>query len=365
MSNDLRDLIKTYLVKNPELNFTEIADKMLEDGATSKSHRTLRMYASIIAQEVIADDLLELEGAPVPTALVDFTNTEDGTDLELPFLDASGDLLTLDQFDVKITMKRVPKILILDIETARMIVGVWKLGFKEHIGPDQVIHDWFMYGWSAKWLFDAKVMRDFVTAEEAKERDDKRICSSLWAIVNEADIIVTHNGLKFDMPKISTRFFLNGLDPFSSYQSVDTYKVATKQFGFSSNSLNYIAQIALHREKVKTTYGLWVECENAVPEALAYMEEYCVADVCLEEEVYLALRPWIKGHPNIGVLVSTEHAVCPNCGGSSFTETGTVYTTQQNAYSEVKCDSCGAINRTKKSLITTEQRKNMLVPAAH
>jgi DNA polymerase elongation subunit (family B) len=359
MSNDLYDLIKTYMTKNPTLNFTEIADLIIEDGATTKSHRTLRLYAA----EVAAEALLELNGAVVPTALVDMSDETD-------FIDTGSDGTALEQelpfeYDVVITKKRTPKVLVLDIETARMIVGVWKLGYKEVIGQDQVIKDWFIYGWAAKWLFDAKVMRDFVTPEEATARDDKRICESLWAIVDEADIIITHNGIKFDMPKISTRFFLNGLPPFSSYQNIDTYRIASKQFGFSSNALNYIAQIALHREKVKTTYSLWVECENAVPESLAFMEEYCVADVCLEEEVYLALRPWIKGHPNLGVLVSTEHPVCPNCGGDSFTETGTVYTTQQNAYSEVRCDSCGAVNRTKKSLITTEQRKNMLVPAAH
>jgi predicted nucleic-acid-binding Zn-ribbon protein len=354
MSNDLHDLIKTYLLKNPELNFTELADKILEDKASNKSHRTLRLYASVIAQELVADDLLELEEENITTM--------DAVD-ESTFVDAAS----IPQFDVKVTVsvKRVPKILILDIETARMIVGVWKLGYKEHIGPEQVIKDWFILGWAAKWLFDAKIMRDFVTPEEAKERDDKRICISLWSLLDEADIVITHNGLKFDIPKVSTRFLLNGLPPFSSIQQVDTYKVFVKQFGVSSNSLNYIAQIMLHREKVKTSYNLWIECENSVPEALAFMEEYCVADVCLEEEVYVAVRGWIKGHPNLGVLVSTEHPVCPNCGGDSFTEGGSYYTTQQNAYTSVRCDSCGAVNRTKKTIITTEQRKNMLVPAAH
>lgn len=30
-------------------------------------------------------------------------------------------------------------------------------------------------------------------------------------LVNQADIVVTHNGDKFDLPKINSRFIVNGL----------------------------------------------------------------------------------------------------------------------------------------------------------
>jgi len=293
----------------------------------------------------------------------------------LTYFNENGETETLQHFGISAeTLRRYerkkkffdtkePKILLLDIETSRMIVGTWRLG-KQRLGPDQVIHDWFMFGWSCKWLFSAEVMSDFVTAKEALNRDDKRICKSLWKLVNDADIIISHNGNRFDTPKMNSRFLLNGLLPPMPYQTIDTYKIAYKQFGFSSNALNFLGKIMLNKQKIHTDYQLWIDCENGDQEALDKMEEYCKGDTSLLEDVYIELRGWIKSHPNMAVLMDAQEQCCPNCGGFEFEEGDGYYTTPQNKYISVRCKSCGAVNRKKSSEITKEQRKVMLVPNA-
>ena len=357
MTQDIRDIVIEYVLKNPDLNSTEVADAILEDNASSLAHRTLRRYAAEVRGNVQTDK----------SKILTPDNDEE-------FMDVSpvSDLLELDPLatiipPVTVVKKSVkaPKILVLDIETARMIVGVWQINKTQYVGPDQIIKDRFMLGWASKWLFDPKYMSDFVTGQEALDRDDKRICESLWPILEEADIVITHNGLKFDLPMINTRFLTNSLKPTMPYLQIDTYKIASKIFGFSSNSLNWIGKSILSQEKVKTNYQLWIECERGVQASIDYMQEYCKGDVGLLEEVYFELRPWIKSHPNLGVLMDATTKICPNCGGTAFDTIGGYYTTPQNLYNAVRCSSCGAVNRLSSTLLTKEQRINILVPAAH
>ena len=68
----------------------------------------------------------------------------------------------------------LPKILILDIETAPMRVYVWRR-WKQNVYPDQVISDWFMLTWSAKWLYSEEIISDRLTSQEAINENDKRI----------------------------------------------------------------------------------------------------------------------------------------------------------------------------------------------
>ena len=89
---------------------------------------------------------------------------------------------------------KFPKILILDIETAPMRAYVWKR-WKENISLDQTISEWFCLCWSCKWLYSNHVMSDVLTPDEVKREDDSRIMTSLWTIINDADIIVTHNSI--------------------------------------------------------------------------------------------------------------------------------------------------------------------------
>ncbi len=358
MSNDNYSIIEDYVIKNPTLSATAVADLITDDGATNLSHRTLRLYVSNIrgereAKQLTIEDQVE--------DIQDQINRNN--DMIEDLAEGLMDLLLSD--DVVIKPKRVPKILYLDIETARMIVGVWSIGKVFSIGPEQVIKDWFIYGWAARWQGSDDTISAFVTPEEALARDDKRIMTILWTILEEADVVVTHNGDKFDIPKVKTRFIMNGLPPLSSFRSVDTYRIVSKQFAFASNSLKYLSHIITEKEKMLTTYSLWIECEKGVPEALQYMESYCIGDIDALQEVYLMLRPWAKGHVNLAVFTNSDEACCPNCASEDIHVIDSMYTTQQNAFPEMRCNSCGAVNRAKDTLISSAKRKAMIVPSAH
>lgn len=241
-----------------------------------------------------------------------------------------------------------PKILIFDIETAPVKAYVWKM-WKENIHLDQIISDWFCIAWSAKWLYSTTTMGEVLTPQEIQHEDDSRIMKSLWSLIDEADIVVTHNGNRFDIPRINARFIINGLEPTKPYFSIDTCQVAKKQFGFSSNKLDALATYFNIDHKLHTDFDLWKNCMNGDQEALTYMLHYNKKDVIILEEVYLKLRPWIKNHPNIGNLQG-QQTVCSACGSDELKLIpDKYYFTSVGKYPIFRCTKCGAISRGRKS----------------
>lgn len=253
---------------------------------------------------------------------------------------------------------RRPKILILDIETAPSSAYVWRM-WKENISQDQIISDWFIICWSAKWLGSPEIISERLTPSEAVEKYDYRILGRLWALLDEADIVIAHNGNKFDIPKINTRFIVSGFLPTRPYKQIDTLLVAQKEFAFSKNSLNSLAEMFGIPGKLPTSFKLWERCLQGDAEALKYMEEYNKQDILVLEDVYIKIRPWIKGHPNLNLYIDSNRPVCPKCGGTRFEPYGKYYT-NVNRYPAYKCKKCGAVSHSRISELDREDRKRII-----
>lgn len=253
------------------------------------------------------------------------------------------------------------KILIIDIETAPVRGWVWGL-WNNNLSIDQVESDWFALTWAAKWLFEDKVYSGCVTPKEAIEQTDKRIMQGIWELLNEADIVVAHNGDKFDIPKLNTRFLINGMNPPMPYQSIDTLKHIKRQFAFSSNKLEFVNRmLGLPRKSHNEGFPLWTKCYKGEKGALDTMLEYNINDVKILEDTYLRLRPWIKPHPNTGLFILDESAHrCPTCGSNKLQEQGKKYYTTVNAYVQFRCENCGATGRKRTSDLPIKQRRHIL-----
>ena len=250
------------------------------------------------------------------------------------------------------------KILLFDIETTPMEVYVWGLIGNKYIQPNNIIKDWNVLSWSAKWLFDSRVMSDVQTPKEAINRDDERIIGSIWSLIDQADILIAHNGDKFDLKKLNTRFHMNGLYPPSPYLSIDTLKVVKKSFAFSSNKLDYLSQIMTNRNKLATNFKLWTDCLHGSRIALKKMLDYNEEDVRLLEEVYMELRPWVKSHPNVNLYSDVEG--CPSCGSDELKPNGGYYTTISNKYQSYSCVECGSLSRKLESELSAEERQAIM-----
>jgi len=238
----------------------------------------------------------------------------------------------------------LPKILLFDIETSLMEVYVWGL-YKQFISHNNIIKDkdgkektWFVISWAAKWLYDENVLSDIVTAREAKKRKDDRVLQSIWELLDEADIVIGHNLDRFDIRKLNARFIDNDIKPPSPYKTIDTLKVARREFAFVSYKQDYLTKHFELQNKLETSFDLWVDCMKGDQKSLDLMESYNRHDVIGLEEVYLKIRPYIKNHPNLGVLMDSD--VCPNCGCEDLEELETFYFTTANKFPVYRCTGC-------------------------
>lgn len=251
---------------------------------------------------------------------------------------------------------KLPKILVFDIETSPLKAYVWSR-WKQNIHLEQTISEWFMLTWSAKWLFSTDVMSNRLTPEEVLNEDDSRIVKGIWELINEADIIIAHNGERFDTPRLNSRFIINELNPPSPYQQIDTLKAA-REFGFSSNKLDALATYFGIETKLRTDFELWSKCMDGDEESLKYMEEYNRKDVDILEEVYLRIRPWIKRHPNISLYLETNKLTCSNCGSDKIVPTDRFYYTAAGKYKVYKC-ACGTHTRGRKNLYDKSKKDTL------
>ena len=177
------------------------------------------------------------------------------------------------------------KVLIFDTETSHIIARVWGL-WKQNINHTDIIKDWHLLCWSAKWLFEDEVYNMSLTPKEVAEGHDKRISIGLWNMFDEADVIIAHNLKKFDRKVAQTRFIKNDLNLPSPYNEIDTLLHARKQFKISSNRLDYLGEFLQIGRKIETEKGLWNKVEAGDAEAMDRMVTYCDQDVRLLEDVY-------------------------------------------------------------------------------
>lgn len=250
------------------------------------------------------------------------------------------------------------KILFLDIETAPLIVDVWKL-WQQLITPKQLLSGWFMLCYAAKWLGKDKIISSSLTSEEAIKQDDSRIASELRELLEDADIIITYNGVKFDIPKINTRLLIHGITIPSLYRHVDLYKTIKSEFSFESNSLDYVNKVLELPTKLPLDKAVWLDCYSGNGEALDEMRKYNENDVIILEMLYNKLKPWIKRHPNLSLYTDVVESQCGVCGSVNLTVSKYEYTAI-GKYPTFTCGDCNSIVRGRRSILTLEEKKKLL-----
>ena len=231
------------------------------------------------------------------------------------------------------------KILFFDVESAPMLCYAFDLKV-DYIGPHMIVEPPFLLTWSAKWADDDKILSDRLTGKEAKAQDDARLAESLASLIRQADVVVAHNGDRFDLPKLNTRLVTHQLDPVGDVKSIDTLKKARQAFKFPSNRLGELAKSLGLEVKTATDFSLWKRARAGDVPALKEMDAYCQQDVVVLESVFEALRPHVKGLPRLVDAGQFGQRVCPSCGSSDLDPDG-VHRTNANSYARFRCGKCG------------------------
>ena len=234
------------------------------------------------------------------------------------------------------------KALVLDIETTPMLAYIWELG-EQRVNLDQIHTDWQIMAWSAKWLSEKRVHY----YDTRNHKSDKAILKELWKLLNEAQVVITQNGMKFDSRKINARFILHGMTPPSPYLHIDTYRLLKRVAEFTSHKLAYLTDKLCKSEK-KTDhklfpgFSLWIECLKGNKKAWDEMKKYNIADVLSTEELYLTVKAWAPEHMPRLFDMTDSSSQCGTCGYNGQMREGKLRKAKRYSYRQHMCPKCGA-----------------------
>ena len=260
----------------------------------------------------------------------------------------------------KVSSSGAKRILVLDIETTMAVKMFYSL-YKDFASPKDVIAPGSILCFAAKWVGDPCNTFYFVD----RRKGYRRMLEILWALLNEADYVVTWNGDRFDLPKIEGQFLRVGLGRPSPSKSIDLMKAA-KSLGFESKGLDYVGRMLSTSRKVAGAGAAgWKDClgivadpvaagmneaEHAVdtvrrivtceleetPEMTAAwrgMKEYNKGDIQATEDLFFVLAPFIKN-------LAIHDSGCILCGTQEYAFIG-YHETPASRWQVRRCSDCG------------------------
>ena len=254
-----------------------------------------------------------------------------------------------------------PRVLLLDIETAPILAHVWGR-WEQNVGLNQIKADWFILAWAAKWLDDPPESIIYMDQSKARRlEDDRLLLKGIWKLLDQADVVITQNGIHFDIKKLNARFILNGMGPTKPVKHIDTKVLAQRYFGFTSTKLEYLSQQLCRKyRKLKHPkfegFELWSECLKGNQAAWREMKKYNCHDVLALEELYHRLAPW-DGSVRFDWYREGTVPTC-NCGSTQFKRRGFRYTavSKRQAY---QCVRCGCWTQGRENLFDKKKRDSL------
>lgn len=230
------------------------------------------------------------------------------------------------------------KVLFIDIETFANKGYFWDGLYEQNI-PSVIEYGTiasFAYKWGHEKSVHGYSLYSFKNYARNK-KNSRELLLKIHKLLSEADIVVAHNGDKFDIKKINALFLKNGIPQPSPYVTIDTLKVARANLKLPSYKLDYIADyFNIGRKVSHSGFNMWIGCENGNTKDWNSMLKYNKHDVLLLEKVFLLLKPLIKNYPT-----EIKRVQCKRCSSWSTKKHGKRIFAIKGLAQCYSCNSCG------------------------
>lgn len=151
---------------------------------------------------------------------------------------------------------------------------------------------------------EIKIFRadEYPSWRDGRRSDDHDITAEIMSFLEEFDVLIAHNGVKYDLPFLRTRALQYGLPPLQPLKIVDPVLAARRQLRLQSNSLDAIAKhIDAPFRKTPLEPIVWARAMmDGDVDSMNLIVEHCVADVQVLDFVAHAMRGYIKTIDSIG-----------------------------------------------------------------
>ena len=126
--------------------------------------------------------------------------------------------------------------------------------------------------------------------------DDKELVKRTNKLIREHDVIVAHNGSRFDLPMLRTRALRWGLAPLKDVKLVDPCTIAWRKFRLRSNRLGAIADfVGIKDKKTPLDMSTWAAATlRGDKRAMNAIVTHCIADIKVLRGVLDFVKPFIR-----------------------------------------------------------------------
>lgn len=230
------------------------------------------------------------------------------------------------------------KILFWDIE---VFPGVY-YGWSKFHPPFQQLEKSSINSICYKWAHKDKVESIHLSKKqhELDPRNEKPLIKKMLKVINQADLIVAHNGDRFDWKKFNARVLKYGLDPIRKPKLIDTLKMVKREAAFDSHRLGDLCTELNIKTKVETEKGLFTKALYSWKHYMALVD-YCRHDVLALEALYHKLMPHCKPIINAAGLNNRLKA-CSSCGSEALLKYGTYILNNGVEVQRYRCKDCGS-----------------------
>ena len=224
-----------------------------------------------------------------------------------------------------------PKILYWDIETSLLLLAAFTR-YELRVPFNMVVADWFMFCAAVQWEGGKPILFSILDDKKRFQKDfsdDKYVIQKLRDMINEADILIAHNGDHFDWKKFKKKIIEHKIKPPRKPILIDTYK-ESKTAQFTSGKLGDLSIQLNLPHKSHSNPGDWlvatlpygtykvgsrkiVITKNSKIAALRRIGKYNLKDLPPLINLYKRIRPYMIRHPNMSKM--TGRPVCPVCAG--------------------------------------------------
>jgi hypothetical protein len=195
----------------------------------------------------------------------------------------------------------------------------WKHTIGYRIHPDDVL-EWprtICAAWN--WYGDDKVH----FAAEWDRGGRAAMLEKTWNAYNRAQVVVGHNLAGFDTKILKWDWAQAGYAPPAPFKTVDTLKVARKEFGAESNTLDSLCKrLGIVSKTDRYNVQMARDAVSGVKASQQQLRAYNAGDIAASVGLYDFLRTWDASHPHNVLSPVDDRPTCPNCWGDELEPNG-------------------------------------------
>lgn len=253
-----------------------------------------------------------------------------------------------------------PKILYFDLECSLMQAYTFNIWNTNIAGSRINKHSHLL---SNSWAFDDEEVQGIrLTPEQVKAGDDLLVVIDMIKAIEQADVLVSYNGISFDKRVLNTRALYHNLPPIRWGKHFDVMREIKKNFKFPSNSMdNVSAYLGIEGKNTSNHQKLWERCfewwnHEECEEALKQMLVYGKQDIVVLRNLHKRIMGWDKSGVNIGLITKEINGVntkdnhellCSHCGSKDVDKLTPKGYTTTTSYSVYRCgnSSCRGLSK--------------------